>query len=59
MPAAHAMRAANTNSGLWFDENQMNYKKPADITQAEIDYVMNWFATHTKADEQTLDINNY
>lgn len=52
-------RTANTNSNQWFDENQMNYKKPADITQAEIDYVMNWFATHTKADGQTLDINNY
>ena len=55
-----ATRAANTNSYLWFDENQLYYyKKPADITQAEIDYVMNWFATHTKADGQTLDINNY
>ena len=53
-------RAANTNSHLWFDENQLYYyKKPAEITQAEIDYVMNWFATHTKADGQTLDINNY
>ena len=53
-------RAANTNSNLWFDENQLYYyKKPAEITQAEIDYVMNWFATHTKADGQTLDINNY
>ena len=52
-------RTANPNSNQWFDENQMNYKKPADITQAEIDYVMNWFATHTKADGQTLDINNY
>ena len=55
-----ATRAANTNSYLWFDENQLYYyKKPAEITQAEIDYVMNWFATHTKADGQTLDINNY
>ena len=55
-----ATRAANTNSNLWFDENQLYYyKKPAEITQAEIDYVMNWFATHTKADGQTLDINNY
>ena len=53
-------RAANTNSSQWFDENQLYYyKKPADITQAEIDYVMKWFATHTKADGQTLDINNY
>ena len=53
-------RAANTNSYLWFDENQLYYyKKPADITQAEIDSVMKWFATHTKADGQTLDINNY
>ena len=52
-------RAANTESNRWFVENQLNYKKPADITQAEIDYVMNWFATHTKADGQTLDINNY
>ena len=50
-------RTANPNSNQWFKE--MNYKKPADITQAEIDYVMNWFATHTKADGQTLDINNY
>ena len=53
-------RAANTNSHLWFDENQLYYyKKPADITQAEINHVMKWFATHTKADGQTLDINNY
>ena len=50
-------RTANPNSNQWFKE--MNYKKPADITQAEIDYVMNWFATHTKADGQTLDIKNY
>ena len=55
-----ATRAANTNSNQWFDENQLYYyKKPADITQAEIDFVMKWFATHTKADGQTLDINNY
>ena len=55
-----ATRAANTNSYLWFDENQLYYyKKPADITQAEIDSVMKWFATHTKADGQTLDIKNY
>ena len=52
-------RAANTESHRWFVENQLNYKKPADITQAEIDFVMKWFATHTKADGQTLDINNY
>ena len=52
-------RAANTESNRWFVENQLNYKKPAEITQAEIDYVMNWFATHTKADGQTLDIKNY
>ena len=52
-----ATRAANTNSNQWFKE--MNYKKPADITQAEINHVMKWFATHTKADGQTLDINNY
>lgn len=54
-----ATRAANTNSNQWFDEKEKNYKKPADITQAEIDYVMKWFATHTKADGQTLDIKNY
>lgn len=52
-------RTANPNSNQWFDENQMNYKKPADITQAEIEYVMEWFATHNKADGQTLDIKNY
>ena len=52
-------RAANTESNRWFVENQLNYKKPADITQAEINYVMKWFATHTKADGQTLDIKNY
>ena len=53
-------RTANPNANMWFDENQLYYyKKPAEITQAEIDYVMNWFATHTKADGQTLDINNY
>ena len=52
-------RTANPNNNQWFDEKERNYKKPADITQAEIDYVMNWFATHTKADGQTLDINNY
>ena len=52
-------RSANTNSNQWFDENQMNYKKPADITEAEITYVIDWFKTHTKADGQTLDINNY
>ena len=50
-------RTANPNSNQWFKE--MNYKKPADITQAEINYVMKWFATHTKADGQTLDIKNY
>ena len=54
-----ATRAANTNSNQWFDEKEKNYKKPADITQAEINHVMKWFATHTKADGQTLDINNY
>ena len=54
-----ATRAANTNSNQWFDEKKKNYKKPADITQAEINHVMKWFATHTKADGQTLDINNY
>ena len=55
-----ATRAANTKSNLWFDENQLYYyKKPADITQAEINHVMKWFATHTKADGQTLDIKNY
>ena len=53
-------RTASPNANMWFDENQLYYyKKPAEITQAEIDYVMNWFATHTKADGQTLDINNY
>ena len=52
-------RSANTNSNQWFDENQMNYKKPADITEAEITYVMNWFATHTKADETVFDYNEY
>ena len=50
-------RTASPNSNQWFKE--MNYKKPADITQAEINHVMKWFATHTKADGQTLDINNY
>ena len=55
-----ATRAANTKSNLWFDENQLYYyKKPADITQAEINYVMKWFATHNKADGQTLDIKKY
>lgn len=52
-------RSANTNSNQWFDENQMNLEKPADITAAEREYVMNWFATHTKADEKTFDLNNY
>ena len=52
-------RTANPNNNQWFDEKEKNYKKPADITQAEINYVMKWFATHTKADGQTLDINNY
>lgn len=52
-------RTANPNSNQWFDEKEKNYKKPADITQAEINHVMKWFATHTKADGQTLDINNY
>lgn len=54
-----ATRTANPNSNQWFDEKEKNYKKPADITQAEINHVMKWFATHTKADGQTLDINNY
>lgn len=54
-----ATRGASTNSNMWFDENQMNLKKPADITEAEITYVMNWFATHTKADETVFDLNNY
>ena len=52
-------RTANPNSNQWFDEKEKNYKKPADITQAEINHVMKWFATHTKADGQTLDIKNY
>lgn len=54
-----ATRAAITNSNQWFDEKERNYKKPADITKAERKYVMKWFATHNKADGQTLDINNY
>jgi len=32
---------------------------PADVTTKEAAYVMNWFATHTKADGTTLDLNDY
>ena len=54
-----ATRGASTNSNHWFDENQMNLQKPTDITEAEITYVMNWFATHTKADETVFNLNEY
>lgn len=52
-------RAANPNNNQWFDPNQMNLEKPADITEAEKKHVMEWFATHTKADETTFDFKNY
>lgn len=52
-------RAANPNNNQWFDPNQMNLEKPADITEAERIHVMNWFKTHTKADGTTFDINDY
>ena len=50
-------RAANPNNNQWFVE--MNLEKPADITEAEKKHVMDWFATHTKADETTFDFKNY
>ena len=40
-------RAANPNNNQWFDPNQMNLEKPADITEAERIHVMNWFKTNT------------
>ena len=52
-------RSANTNNNQWYDPNYFNYEEPADITQAEIDYVMNWFKTNTKADGTTFDFKNY
>ena len=52
-------RAANTNNNQWYDPNYCNYEEPAKITQAEIDYVMKWFAEHTKEYGTTFDFKNY
>ena len=48
-------RAANTNSNEWAN----TYNVPAEITDAERKYVMDWFATHTKAEGEPLDVKNY
>ena len=48
-------RAANTNSTQWAN----TYNVPAEITDAERKYVMDWFATHTKAEGEPLDVKNY
>ena len=52
-------RAAITNNNQWYDPNYCNYEEPAKITQAEIDYVMKWFAEHTKEYGTTFDFKNY
>ena len=50
-----ATRTANTNSVQWAN----TYNVPAEITDAERKYVMDWFATHTKAEGEPLDVKNY
>ena len=50
-----ATRTANTNSTQWAN----TYNVPAEITDAERKYVMDWFATHTKAEGEPLDVKNY
>ena len=50
-----ATRTANTNSTQWAN----TYNVPAEITDAERKYVMEWFATHTKAEGEPLDVKNY
>ena len=50
-----ATRTANTNSNQWAN----TYNVPAEITDAERKYVMEWFATHTKAEGEPLDVKNY
>ena len=50
-----ATRTANPNSNQWAN----TYNVPAEITDAERKYVMDWFATHTKAEGEPLDVKNY
>ena len=50
-----ATRTAKTNSNEWAN----TYNVPAEITDAERIYVMDWFATHTKAEGEPLDVKNY
>lgn len=50
-----ATRTANPNSNEWAN----TYNVPAEITDAERKYVMDWFATHTKAEGEPLDVKNY
>lgn len=50
-----ATRTANPNSTQWAN----TYNVPAEITDAERKYVMDWFATHTKAEGEPLDVKNY
>ena len=50
-----ATRTANTNSSQWAN----TYNVPAEITDAERKYVMDWFETHTKAEGEPLDVKNY
>ena len=52
-------RSANTNNGQWYDPNYCNYEEPAAITEAEREFVMDWFKTNTKANETTFDFKNY
>lgn len=52
-------RSANTNSNQWFDPTQMSLEKPADITEAEKEFVMNWFKTNTKEKGTTFDFKDY
>ena len=52
-------RSANTNNNQWYDPNYCNYEEPAAITEAEKEYVMDWFKTNTKANETTFDFKNY
>ena len=55
-------RASRPEANLWFDESRddYNYERPAEITDAERRFVMNWFATHKKtATGEGLDVNEY
>lgn len=52
-------RTANTNSNQWFDPNYYNFKKPADITQREIEVVSQWYKEHRKGDQSAPVFTNF